>query len=225
MIQATNKSKKPFWRTWILNYSFGELIGIGIAASIGRFLFFTFPESSSFSQSTLTVVLLFIAGIAEGLVLGYIQWKALSKIVPDLTQLQWIFVTAFSVLAGWLFILPPGIMFIAFLSEISLISTNSSYLYTMVVGAAFGGLIGFPQFLVIRKYFKNAAIWIVSNTVGWMLSFLIVYTALLLFNYTTTTAQNFLLITLACVFSGLTQGFVTGTSLHFFMSIRRRGQD
>lgn len=221
MIYANTKSGRPFWRKWIINYSLGELIGIGIAAAIGRFLFFTFPESSAVSQSALTVIILIIAGLAEGFILGYIQWKALSKIVPDFTPMLWIFVTTFSALAGWLFILPPGVMFIAFLSKISLISTYSSYVYTMIVGAAFGGLIGFPQFFIIRNYFKNAGVWIVSNTIGWMVSFLIVYSALLLFNYTTSVVQNFLLIALASMISGLIQGFITGTSLHFLMSIRR----
>ena len=221
MIQVKTKNENPFWRKWIINYSLGELLGIGIAATIGRFLFFTFPEGSATTESALTVIILIIAGIAEGFILGYIQWKSLSKIVPGFTPMLWIFVTTFSALAGWLFILPPGIMFIAFLSKISVISTYSSYVYTMIVGAAFGGLIGIPQFFIVRKYFKNAAVWIVSNTIGWMLSFLIVYSALLLFHYTTSFAQNFLLVTLACMLSGLVQGLVTGTSLHFLMSIRK----
>jgi len=221
MIQGNTKNENPFWRKWIINYSFGELIGIGIAASIGRFLFFTFPENSTVSQSALTVIILVVAGVAEGFILGYIQWKSLSKFVPDFTPGLWIFVTTFSALAGWLFILPPGVMFIAFLSKISLISTYSSYLYTMLVGALFGGLIGIPQFFIIRKHFKNAAVWIVSNTIGWMFSFLIVYSALLLFHYTSSLVENFLLIALACILSGLVQGLVTGTSLHFLMSIRK----
>lgn len=221
MIQGNVRSEKPFWRKWIINYSLGELIGIGIAASIGRFLFFTFPDNSVVSQSALTIMILIIAGIAEGYILGHIQWKALSKIVPGFTPILWILVTTFSALVGWLFVLPPGIMFIAFLSKISLISTYSSYVYTMIVGAVFGGLIGFPQFFIIRKYFKNAGVWIISNTIGWMLSFLIVYSALLLFNNTASFAQNFLLIALACILSGLVQGIVTGTSLHFLMSIRK----
>lgn len=220
-----SKPVSSFWRKWILNYSFGELIGIGIAAAIGRFLFFTFPESSAVSQSTLTVIILFFAGIAEGLILGYIQWKALSRIVPSFRPGLWIFVTTFSALAGWLFILPPGVMFIAFLSKISLISTYSSYVYALILGCAFGGLIGTPQYFIIRKYFKNAAVWIVSSAVGWIASFLIVYSALLLFNYTTSAVQNFLLVALACILSGLIQGFITGTSLHFLMSIRKEEDD
>lgn len=221
MIKGNKKNEKSFWQKWIVNYSLGELIGIGIAASISRFLFFTFPDSSVVSQSALTVIILVIAGVSEGYILGYIQWRSLSKIVPGLMPVLWIFVTTFSALAGWLFILPPGVMFIAFLSKISLISTYSSYVYTMIVGAAFGGMIGFPQFFIIRKYFKNAGMWIVSNTVGWMISFLIVYSALMLFNYTTSLTQNFFLIALACILSGSVQGVVTGTSLHFLMSIRK----
>jgi hypothetical protein len=221
MIEAKRKSGKPFWRKWIFKYSLGELVGIGIAAAIGRFLFFTFPENAAVSHSALTVIILVIAGIAEGIVLGYIQWKALSKIIPGFAPVLWIFVTTFSALAGWLFILPPGIMFIAFLSKISLISTYSSFVYTMLVGAAFGGLIGIPQFFIIRMYFRNAAVWIIASTLGWMLSFLIVYSALLLFNYTTALVQNVILIALACMLSGVVQGIVTGTSLHFLMSIRK----
>lgn len=225
MIQGNTKNENPFWRKWIINYSLGELIGIGIAASIGRLLFFTFPENSTISQSALTVIILIIAGMAEGFILGYIQWKSLLKIIPGFTPVLWIFVTTFSALAGWLFILPPGVMFIAFLSKISLISTYSSYLYTMLVGTVFGGLIGIPQFFIIRKYFKNGAVWIISNTISWMFSFLIVYSALLLFHYTSSPVQNFLLIALACILSGLIQGFVTGTSLHFLMSIRKKKEE
>jgi hypothetical protein len=220
MIEAI-KNQKPFWRKWIINYSLGELIGIGFAATIGRLLFVTLPENSFVSPTALNIIILFVAGIAEGFILGYIQWRSLSKFVPGFTPGLWIFVTTFSTLAGWLFILPPGIMFIAFLSKISLISTYSSYLYTMLVGVMFGGLIGIPQFFIVRKYFKNAIVWIISNAVGWMLSFLIVYSALLLIQYTTSSIQSFLIIAVACIASGLVQGFVTGTALHFLMTIRR----
>lgn len=221
MITGDIKNEKPFWRKWIINYSLGELIGIGVAATIGRFLFFKFPESSQGVQSALTVIILFVAGIAEGIILGYIQWKSLSKLVPAIKPLLWIFVTTFAALAGWLFILPPGVMFIAFLSKISVISTYSSYLYTIIVGAAFGGLIGIPQFFIVRRYFKNAAVWIVSNTVAWMFSFIVIYSALLLFKYTSSFIDNFFVITFACIISGMVQGVITGTSLHFLMSIKK----
>jgi hypothetical protein len=213
-----------FWRKWILNYSLGELFGIGVAAFLARLLFINIPNDAPLSESTLTVIILIIAGIAEGFIIGYIQWRSLSKLIPGFNRLLWIFVTTFSTLAGWLFILPPGIMFIAFLSKVSLISTYNSILYTTLIGMAFGGLIGIPQFFIVMKYFKKAGVWILSNTLGWMISFLIIYLALLIFQYTTSFLENFLLIVAACILSGLAQGFVVGTSLHFFMSIRKEGE-
>src|SRR5688572_9567227 len=179
------KQAKSFWGKWILNYSVGELFGIGVAATAARFLFIDIPDNAPISQSTLVVIILIVAGISEGLIIGYIQWRSLSKLIPSFDPFLWIFVTAFSTLAGWLFILPPGIMLIALLSKVSLISTNNSILYTILIGMAFGGLIGFPQFFIIRKYFNNAGEWILSSALGWMISFLIIYSSLLLFQYTT----------------------------------------
>ena len=193
-------------------------MGIGIAAAIGRLLFVSFPESDA-SQTFITVVLLVAAGITEGMVIGYIQWKSLSRLTSGFAPMLWMFVTTFATLAGWLFILPPGIMFIAFLAKVSLISTHNSVLYTSLVGLTFGGLIGIAQFFIIRKYFRNAAVWIVSNSIGWMISFLIIYLSLLMF--TTSYMQNIILVVVACIASGLLQGIVTGTSFHFLMPARR----
>ncbi|HEY3429784.1 MAG TPA: hypothetical protein VGK39_03840 [Cyclobacteriaceae bacterium] len=208
-----------------MNYSVGELFGIGVAAAIARLLFLNIPSESPIPESALTVIILIIAGIAEGFIIGYIQWRSLSKLVPGFNQLLWMFVTIFSTLAGWLFILPPGIMFVAFLSKISLISVSNSVLYTALIGMAFGGMIGIPQFFIIMKYFKNAGVWILSNTLGWMISFLIIYSAILIFQHTTYFIENFLLIVAACILSGLVQGLVMGTSLHFLMSIRKEEDD
>jgi hypothetical protein len=211
---------KILWKKWIFKYSLGELIGIGVAAAIARFLFLSYPQSEKISGTVLNVIILMIAGISEGLIIGYIQWRSLSKLVSDFPPLLWMFITTFATLAGWLFVLPPGIMLIAFLAKISLISTNNSILYTLLIGVIFGGMIGIPQFLIMRKYFENAIIWVLSNAVGWMMSFLIIYSSLLLFQYTRSFLIDLLLIVSACVLSGFIQGMITGYALHFLMSVK-----
>ncbi|HEU5292862.1 MAG TPA: hypothetical protein VFU05_19575, partial [Cyclobacteriaceae bacterium] len=70
--------RKILWNKWILNYSLGELVGIGVAAALGRLLFISFPPTSSLSTSFMIVLILITAGALEGIVLGYIQWKSLS---------------------------------------------------------------------------------------------------------------------------------------------------
>ena len=211
--------ESKFWRRWMWDYSVGELMGIGVATAIGRLLFVNFPVTGS-SQTTITVVLLVAAGFTEGAVIGYMQWRSLSKLSSGFPPLLWIFVTTFATLAGWLFILPPGIMFIAFLTKTSLISAYNSVLYTALVGLTFGGLIGIPQYFIVRKHFANGAIWIVSNSIGWMVSFLIIYFSLLAF--TGTYVQNLVLIAIACISSGFVQGSITGTSLHYLMAVKMK---
>ena len=218
------KPDQKFWYRWMLNYSFGELLGIGAAATIGRFLFIGFSNvaSSASSTSILTFMILIVAGASEGVIIGYVQWKSLTRVILHFNPIPWIVTTTLATTAGWLLILPPAVMFISFLSKLTAINNYYSILYTSLVGMAFGGLIGIAQFFTIRKFYRNALSWIFANAIGWMISFLIIYGALLMFRDSTSFAYNLFLIIISCVLSGLTQGVVTGTSLHFLMSIRKQ---
>ncbi len=221
MIPASNmKTEQKFWYTWMLNYSFGELLGIGAAAIIGRFLFLNFSTTSSSSQSAITMIILVIAGTTEGLIIGFIQWRSLSKLIQDFKPIPWVATTTLPTIAGWLLILPPAVVFLSFLTKIAFINNSYSILYSVFVGMAFGGLIGIPQFFIIKKYYKKAMVWIIANAISWAISFLIIYLALSMFSGPSF-VYNLFLIVVACMFSGLVQGIVTGTSLHFLMSIRQ----
>lgn len=217
------KTEDKFWFKWMLNYSFGELIGIGIAATIGRFLFIGFSSkvSSSGGTSFLTLIILLIAGIVEGFITGYIQWKSLSKVVLHIKAKTWIITTTIATIISWLLILPPSVMFISILSKISAINTYYSVLYIGLAGIAFGGLIGIMQFFIIKKHYNRPLVWIFANVVGWIISFLIVYKSLLLFKDSTSFVYNLMLIIGSCILSGLLQGIVAGTALHFLMSVRK----
>jgi hypothetical protein len=216
------KTQDKFWYKWMLNYSFGELLGIGAAAIVGRLLFIKFADASETSSSFLTAVILIMAGGAEGLIIGFIQWKSLSKLVQHFKPAPWILTTVLATIAGWLLVLPPAVLFISFLSKMFLIDNYYSAFYTMLVGMAFGGLVGIPQFFIIRRFYFNAIIWVLANILGWMLSFLIIYFTLSLFRNDSSFSYSLFLIGSACVLSGLIQGIITGTTLHFSMKIKKR---
>ena len=216
------KTNQKFWYRWMLNYSFGELMGIGAAAGIGRFLFIGLSNTASSQSSTslITFAILVSAGAAEGFIIGYVQWKSLSKMVLHFRPAPWVLVTIFFTVSGWLLILPPAVLFISFLTKITLISNYYSVLYTALAGMAFGGLIGMPQFLIIKKFYKNGVVWILANAFGWALSFLIMYSAMSMITSATSYVYSLSLVIISCVLSGLVQGIVTGTSLHFLMSVK-----
>ncbi len=212
------RNVKKFWFRWMMHYSLGELLGIGGAAIVTRLLFYDYSNVTYNRSSAVTVLVLLIAGTMEGLIIGYIQWRSLSKFVVDLKPSHWIGVTMLAAMVGWVIILPPSVIIIFFFAKISVINMYYSVAYIILAGFAFGGLIGIPQYFIIRKFYRNAMVWIFANAIGWALSFFIFYCALSLF---TEPIFNLVLILSACILSGGTQGVITGTSLHFAMTIKK----
>ena len=203
----------------MLFYAFGELLAIAAAAVIGGFLFINLPGKSLTHFQT--IVLLGIAGCTEGLIIGWIQWKSLSKVLLHFRPAKWIATTTVSAIAGWLLILPPAIVLLSVLTKFSLINSYYSLLYTALAGVAFGALMGGPQFFYLRKFYNNAFIWILANVLGWMCSFLIIYSFISMLLDSGSFAFNLFLILISCVLSGLIQGLITGTCLHFAMSVKQ----
>jgi hypothetical protein len=211
------KNEERFWHRWMISYSLGELFGIGVAAIIARFLYMGYSQLDSSRSPTLDALVLIAAGTSEGLIIGYVQWKSLSRVIRNLKPATWIITTTLTSILGWFLILPPAVLIIFFFAKLSADNQYTSILYTLMAGAAFGGMIGLAQFFIIRKYVNNAVIWAFANSISWSFSFLILYFAL---SYFSGSLVNTLLIILACLSSGLVQGMVTGTSLYFFMSIK-----
>ncbi len=205
----------------MLIYSFGEVLGIGAAATIGRFLFIGFSTSIA-QSSALFFFVLVMSGAAEGIIIGYVQWKSLSRLLVDFHPAIWIIITSLAAITGWLLILPPSVVFISFFSTLKLINAYYSILYAALAGMAFGGIIGIPQYFIIKRFYNKAFVWIMANALGWMLSFITVYLALLLLSHSTSLLLNFLIIILSCALSGLIQGILTGSALHFSMRIKGR---
>lgn len=211
------KIYKKFWFQWVMNYSIGGLMGIAAAAAIGRIMFMNLSNSNGDYTSVFPFTILLIAGAAEGFIIGYTQWKSISLLATHFKPFPWILTTTIAVIIGWLSILPPTVVFISFLSSFDLISDYHSVFYTGLAGLAFGGMISTPQFFIIRKYYHHAEAWIIANAMAWMLSFMVLYTALSVFSYTTSFIVNVLVIIFSCILSGAIQGIIIGTFLHLVM--------
>lgn len=213
--------KGRFWYQWIVKYSLGELLGIGAAAVTCRLLLFEVSDVIAQSPSYVTPLVLAISGLAEGWIIGYLQWKSLSKLVADLGKVVWVVVSIVSMIIGWLLIIPPAIFFISIFIDFSLEREFYTFLSTAVMGLSFGGIVGMGQYFVLRKFYKNSLIWILANAIGWMLSFLLVYLSLAVMKQTHSILMNILLIIIACILSGMVQGIVSGLALRSIMSIKR----
>jgi hypothetical protein len=214
-------SDNKFWWKWILNYSLGELLVIGIATTIGRLVMVELSDMMSQSPSYVTPVLVIVIGAIEGLTIGFLQWRSMKLLLSDLKANIWILITVAATTLGWFLVIPPTIFLIAFFVDFGLANEYYSFIYSLLAGAAFGGIIGFAQFFVLKKFYRHAFNWVLSNIVGWMFSFFIVYAGIATISGTHSVAYNSGVIVLACVLSGLGQGLITGISLHYLMSVRK----
>ena len=212
--------EKQFWIKWILNYSIGELLAIGVATTIGRLVFVEFSDEISRSPAFVTPLVLVAIGLTEGWVIGYLQWRSLSRLVIDFKRRSWVYVTMIATTLGWVIVIPPTILLVSFFVDFGLANRYYSILYAALAGVCFGSIMGLGQYFILKRFYNNALVWLVSNAIGWMLSFLVVYFCLSFLDRGNSFLYNFALLGFACVLSGLSQGLVTGTALHFLMSVR-----
>jgi hypothetical protein len=206
------------WHHWMRNYSLGDLVAMGGVASIGRFLLMNYSQKTLLhSEPGISWLTLIVVGALEGILIGFIEWKSLSGLI-NLKSGSWIAVTVLATAIGWLFILSPAIVYISVLSRFSEINRTYFAIYTGIAGMSFGTLVGIPQYLILKKFYKNSVMWILANALAWMLSFVIIYSALAMFTHSA--ILNVLLTGFACAASGLLQGTITGLCLHFSMTLR-----
>jgi hypothetical protein len=204
-----------FWGRWVLHYSVGEVLAIGVASLMARFVFVGFFESA-FSTSLIMLVILVSAGLIEGLMTGYVQWRSFSRLFLQFKPLPWILVTVAFTIGAWLFFLPPAVIIISMVSELQLVNTHP-FLYTVLVGMGFGAFISLPQVFILKKFYRDSLYWVSGNIIGWMFSFLILYSAIAFQKTMESDVLRVIVIALACVLSGFIQGLVTGLSLHYLM--------
>jgi hypothetical protein len=219
------KPDRIFWLRWIVNYSLGELLAIGLATLIGRLLLIELSDQLAHAPGLITPLMLAVIGLAEGWMIGYVQWRSLSRLVVNFKRRLWIVVTMAVMVVGWLIIVPPAIFFISLFIDFHLTAHYYSILYTALAGLCFGSVIGTGQFFVIRRFYKNSMMWVAANSVSWMLSFLLVFFCLSLLEHSGNVFYNLTLIIMACAGSGFVQGALTGAVLHFLMPVQERYKD
>jgi hypothetical protein len=112
----------------------------------------------------------------------------------------------------------------AFFADFNLINKYYSVLYSLLAGAGFGGIVGFAQYLILRRFYNNAIVWFIANSLSWMFSFFAIYFSVSMLSGQHTLFFNVSVMIIACICSGLIQGLITGSSLHFLMSAKKQYQ-
>ena len=162
---------------WIVTCTVGELLGFACAGTIAYFVFTGIPDPTSIGMALGLLLGCMLAGVAEGMSLGFAQWLALRRAFPKLEAKAWLRASVLAAAGGWTVgALPSTIISLlgSFPASRSSAQAEPSTLW-IVLGSALGGAVlgaafGAMQWRALRAHAAHAERWVVSNAIGWGLA-------------------------------------------------------
>lgn len=217
-------SMSSLWAKWTINCALGELIGIGCAGLLAYSANTLLGEPDSLVEKLIILLIMLIAGLIEGTVLSFFQWRILVRKIPTLNRSIWFKYTASVAVLGWfLGMLPP--LFLNHSSEVTNESQEPSRLVILMLstllGLFLGALFGLFQWFVLKKHISKAYKWIIANALGWSLAMSVIF-----FFASIPDEQDSLIFiitmgTIAGLLAGLIVGMVTGISFIGFKLLKK----
>ncbi|MGI9545447.1 MAG: hypothetical protein ACR2MX_19455 [Cyclobacteriaceae bacterium] len=207
-------SQNYLWRRWTLNCGLAEFFGIGLAAMIALLHREIMGEPQLTSEYIINMLFMLVAGLIEGTIVGYFQWRVLKLKFGAIPKSRWIFLTAFGAVIAWFLGMLPS-MFLSQSSSKSMPTDVTPPLVVIVLlggmmGAALGALWGGIQWVELRKHVKWAKQWIWANTLGWFVGLAIIMLAATLPNDSTPWQTIVMLGVSSGLLAGISVGAITG---------------
>lgn len=204
------------WLRWVLAMAGGEILGFGVVAIVAA-LTRAVPMPAQ-------IVSLVLAGAVEGLVLGLAQSLVLRRVVPALPWQEWALATALIAALAWaLGQLPSSLMGAgdpaAPVSEPPLLVVLAA---AALMGAGIGAWMGVGQWLVLRRYLRDSAFWVLANTIAWTAGLVVAFSGLGVIQAGDPMAVMVAVGVVTGVLMGATVGAITGLAV---IAIRRRAAE
>ncbi|MCU0435872.1 MAG: hypothetical protein MUC87_20605 [Bacteroidia bacterium] len=167
-------NKNSFWLSWTINCALGELIGIGAAGVIAILVFKLVGEPQTTGSKLLVLLCMMCAGLIEGAILGYMQWRILRHKLPELPRSNWMQYTMLIAVLGWMLGMMPSLFFMDQSTAPSAgeaaappIPGTLFAALSVGVGLFLGALFGLFQWFELRHYVHHSKQWILANALGW----------------------------------------------------------
>lgn len=214
---ASSSSNKRYWLNWTIACGMGEFLGIGVAAGIAFLHIHFLGEPQTIGQRLLVIVVMVLAGIIEGLVVGSFQWSVLRRKFANLKVPNWLIVTALGAATAWLLGMLPSTFFAPEPSTASSESLEFSgaqfALLAVLSGIVLGALFGAFQWVELRKHTAKASRWILANLFGWTVGLTIIYLGASAPLVETGLVAVIIIGTISGLLAGLSVGAITGLFL------------
>lgn len=164
---AVSSDRRPaaarLWRDWTIATALGEVCGFAVPALAWLTTLWLFGEAESAGPAVAFYLLMVLAGMIEGAVLGTAQWVVLRRMLPSLTARSWVGATAIAAGGAWaLGLLPSTIDAVASLPPAAQAGA------WVVIAPIMLCSIGVGQWFALRQHIGGAGRWIPANVVAWL---------------------------------------------------------
>ncbi len=209
---------------WVVLCACAELFGILIAAAWYGGVNVWIGEPVAIPARIGVWVLMTLAAVPEGVVLGGLQAIGLRWFIADVSFVRWIWATILVGLIGWgIGTFLPLFVF----TEPSVLPDMepmlaSTALFAASFGVVIGTVFGLFQAWVLPVNTKHKSIWVISNAIGWTVALPMIYIAAQIgADYSGWAARLAMWAAGGCA-AGATLGVATGCGLTILEAGRRR---
>ncbi|MBV6655723.1 MAG: hypothetical protein KI786_18275 [Mameliella sp.] len=215
--QPNNRNPIPpsAWQDWTVACASGEFLGITAAAAIAFGHRMLLGEPQTGSDGLLNLFFMLIAGVLEGGILAYFQYRLIGKFIPEIAWKQWLAYTVVAAVIGWMLGMLPSL----FLSGNDATATMQEpepiiyYSLAGLMGLLLGALFGYFQWLPLKGLRKEAILWIPANAIGWAVGMVFIFIGASWPDEMT----PWYLILLAGAVGGISAGLSVGAITGFFL--------
>ena len=170
------------WLRWVFANAVGEALGLGTTALIGAAIVSSLGEGTSVLATLALAAVAVLAGtLVEGTVVGTAQWLVLRGPLPGIRWRTWAVATGAGAFLAWLLGMIPSTVLSLGADSGGAGAAPAEPSNTVVLALAFlmglvlGPVLGFVQWLVLRRFVSHAALWMPANAFAWAFGMVVIF--------------------------------------------------
>lgn len=216
-----------FYRRWIIANGWSEAAGLGTTFVLGRALVPWLEHATGTVAVLLGALAAVLLGtLLEGVLVGVAQQAVLRDRLASLRKRIWVLATAAGAACAWILGMIPSTALAlrpqdAAASQVAEPGALVQYALAGVLGLIAGPVLGFAQWIVLRRHVARAAWWLWANAAAWAIGMPLIFLGMEYVPWSGPPAAALLAIYGVCGTAGLAVGAIHG---RFLVALLRPGR-